>query len=110
MAITLTYLYPVAGSTPPSQAVMKNFNMLVATIGSSSAADNSAVITHDFNFGATALANGFPRVVINPQGDDVTSVWYVTSQNPNYTLLGSNVGGVTPSTLFTIDRPFSMDR
>lgn len=109
MAITLTYLYPVAGATP-TLAQMQNFNMVVATVASSAAGDNSAIITHDLNLPIADISSGFPRVVLNQQGDDTTSSWYVVSQAPNYMILGANTSAAKPTTLFTIDRPFSMDR
>ena len=109
MAITVTYLYPIAGSTP-TVAQMQNFNMVVATVASSAAGDNSAVITHDLNLPASDISAGFPRVVINAQADDTTAGFYVVSQNPNYTILGANALAAKPTTLFMIDRPVSLDR
>ena len=110
MAITLQYTYPAIAATAPSLATMQNFNMVVCTVASSASADNSAVITHDLNLPASDISAGFPRVVINAQADDTTSGWYIVSQNPNYTILGANTLNAKPTTLFNIDRPFSMDR
>jgi hypothetical protein len=111
MAVTVTYLYPVAGAVP-TQAQMLNFNMVVASVASSAAGDNSAAITHDFNLPTSDISSGFPRVVLNKQGADTTAGadWYIASQNPNYTILGAGTVAVKQTTLFTIDRPFSMDR
>jgi len=110
MAITLSYSWPFISANPPTVAQMQNFNMVVASVASSAAGDNSAIITHDLNLPAADISSGFPRVVFNAQGDDTTAGWFVASQNPNYTILGANTLGAKPTTLFTIDRPFSMDR
>ena len=51
MAITQTYLYPVAGTTPPTVAQALSVNAVICRINYSGDTDTSALVTH--NFGVT---------------------------------------------------------
>jgi hypothetical protein len=87
MAITVTYLYPT--TVAPTLAQMQNFNMVIATVASTSTADTSAVITHDFALTAAEISQGFPEVEwIAQDQSEITSSWFELSENPNFTILG----------------------
>jgi hypothetical protein len=107
MAVTITYLYP--STTVPTSRLPGN--MLVATVQASAAADTSAVITHQFNFGADAITNGFPMVVLVSQdGNEITSAWYEASEAPNYTILQKGTTAAGGLEKVFIARPNSLTR
>jgi len=86
-AVTISYLYPT--TVAPTLAQMQNFNMVIATVASTSTADTSAVITHDFALTAAEISQGFPEVEWIPQDQsEITSSWFELSENPNFTILG----------------------
>ena len=69
MAVTVTYEYPVSGTTPPTQAQMApttqgGSNAVTAQVQFGADADTTAVITHNFNLATTGS---------NPSGTPNTS-------------------------------------
>jgi hypothetical protein len=109
MAVTISYLYPTTAT--PTQAFMQNYNMLIATVQASAAADTSAVITHDFGLPASDISQGFPLLIFSPgDGNEITSPWYEASENPNYTVLQKSTTAAGGLLKVNISRPHSITR
>jgi hypothetical protein len=49
-------------------------------------------------------------VILTPQGDPTTGSWFLSSQNPNFTILQKSTNGLGPTTLVQISRPNSLIR
>ena len=60
-ACTVTYVWPVAGSTAPTAAQARQHNSVVADIAFL-AADTSCVITHNMQLPNATGANGIPKI------------------------------------------------
>jgi hypothetical protein len=109
MAVTISYLYP--STTVPSQSVNPGYNMVIATVSASAAADTSAVITHDFGLPASDISQGFPLLIFSPgDGNEITSPWYEASENPNYTVLQKSTTAAGGLLKVNISRPHSITR
>jgi hypothetical protein len=106
MAITINYLYPVAGTTPPTPIQVAN--MVIATVQGSAASDTSAAITHDFGLPASDISSGFPEVEILQQANELTQGIWELSENPNFTVLG--VSGIVGPVKVFIKRPHTIVR
>ena len=65
---TVTYTYPVQGTTPPTTAQIGGINPVdtVRAFVFMGDLDTTATLTHNFNESTTALAQGFPDVSISP--------------------------------------------
>lgn len=114
MTVTLNYLYPVAGATPPTAAQAAVVSTVIATVLPTSSTDATQIVTHNFNLPASDITAGFPTVSF--QALDLIGAinnWFVISQNPNYTVLGKNASAGTDSVAqvqVNITRPHSMVR
>lgn len=64
MAVTVTYEWPVAGTTPPTAAQVAD--EVTARVVATADADTTAVITHNMGLTAADLAAGRPTVVLTP--------------------------------------------
>jgi hypothetical protein len=56
---TLSYLFPVTASTPPSQAVMANHSLFVADVFLDDG-DTTVLVTHNMQISSADIARGFP--------------------------------------------------
>lgn len=111
MAVTTTYLYPQTAAPTGAQMNVNRKNTLVATVLAGAAADTSAIITHAFNLTAAEITQGFPTVVLTAQdGNQITSPWYLASQNPNYTILQKGTVAAGGQVIATISRPHTIVR
>jgi len=113
MAVTVTYTYPVAGTTPPVAAQAANENAIVGTVTATLDADTTAVITHNWGLSAAQLAAGQPFVrLVGTGATEILSGWYVSAVATNTVTLtkattaGSGAAGAQLT--FTIDRPHSI--
>jgi hypothetical protein len=115
MAVTVTYTYPVAGTTAPTALQALNVNTVIATVIATADADTTATITHNFGLSATQLASGFP--FINPvptlsQALTALSAWSVTSITANTVVLtklaSTGSGNASPQLTVSIQRPMSI--
>src|SRR5271170_7099334 len=115
MAVTVNYLYPVAGATAPTAAQASVVATVIATILPTSSTDASATITHNWGLPAADITSGFPLVSFQPSdliGANASN-FFVISQNPNYTVVGKNASAGTDSVAqvqVNITRPHSYVR
>jgi len=86
MAVTISQLYPVAGSTPGSPNLISN--MVIATVAATAGTDTSASITHNFNLPPSDISSGFPMITIENEASQTIGIPYELSENPNFTILG----------------------
>jgi hypothetical protein len=98
MAVTVAYLYPSAGAVPTA-AIAAAVTTVIATILPTSSTDASATITHNWGLPASDITSGFPLVSFQPLDNigAAQGLWFVVSQNPNYTVLGKNTSQGTDS-------------
>lgn len=84
-AVTVTYEYPVAGTTAPTAAQSANANIVRANVIATADADTTATITHNFGTSAGDLAAGRPIVILEPllQASAGLSLWAFTSKTTN---------------------------
>lgn len=110
MAQTITYAYPVAGTTPPTALQALGCNAVTATVNWSDS-EVSAVITHNFKLSAAQLANLFPLVQVVLLGGSTTTlapVITVTLTDSSTVTIGkTTVVGTQGTLLVTIMRPMS---
>lgn len=126
MAATVTYAYPVAGSTAPTLAQMNgnsSHNILTGTINFADA-DTTAAITHSFGNlgtgqgeGSTESTKFFPVVILNPQtlgtatGTVVPQFSYQYTSSVVLTVTKGGLGNGTGGTyVFQLLRPGSVSR
>jgi hypothetical protein len=109
MAVTINYLYPsTSAATLPNTSA---YNMVVATVIATAAADTSAVITHNFNLSAATITQGRPLLVITPEdANSITSPWYEASEAPNYTVLQKSTTAAGGQVKVNISHPHSITR
>ena len=109
--MTVTYLYPATGTTPPTFAQMLEQNLLTVEVNALDA-DTQGVITH--NWALSAAETGFYRPVIIPKylvretaADYLT--WALPASNANSLIFNKTSGSGTGGT-FVVDllRPHSL--
>jgi hypothetical protein len=115
MAITINYLYPVTGTTPPTFLQSLNVTAVTATIFATSAPDTAAVITHNFALPAADISAGWPNVLVEPIDSlAASSDWWIQSLDPNYVGLArltSTAGQDTvPQIKVKVSRPSTLTR
>lgn len=110
MAATITYAYPVSGTTPPTLAQTSNLvNAQVVWAD----ADTTATITHNFNLSATSVAQLRPTVIFNldPSSTGTASATItVTKGQTVVTLTKSTAAGSGGTLNVAILRPHSIER
>jgi hypothetical protein len=104
--VIINYLYPVAGSTPASQA--QATNMCIVTVQSTAPTDNSVSVTHDFNLPSSDISLGFPEVEFLQQVNELTQGIWEVSEGRNHSTFGLS-GIVGPVKVF-IKRPHTIVR
>lgn len=117
-AVTVTYEYPVSGTTAPTATLMQNHNEVNALV---SAADADTVITITHNWGLPSKdpegfpdgpAGLFPIVVINIRSDATTTVepiFQVSLTNTNAVVINKPTTVGTQGTyIVQILRPTSL--
>lgn len=111
-AVTVSNLYPFTSAPTVAQGgVGRSYNSIVATVATTATGDNSAAITHQFGLANAEISQGFPFVTFVPQADGTTGAWFEASQNPNYTILGSNqLIAVRATTKVIISAPHTYGR
>lgn len=118
MAVTVTYQYPVAGTTAPTAAQMGGsvnpiLSKVRATVIAAVDADTTATITHNMGLSAADLAAGRCEVKITPlvQTTAALSLWAVTSVTANTIVLTkattAGSGGAAAQIQVVVDRPQS---
>lgn len=117
MAVTVTYLHPVAGGTAPTALQASNAQSVVADVIATADADTTATITHNFGLSAAELASGDPRVILTPlisQALTALSAWAVTAIATNsitltkLTSVGS--GNASAQLRVSVQRPHSITK
>lgn len=110
-AVTISYLYPYTTAPTAAQQAAVPHSTVVATVAATAAGDTSAVITHNFGLSNAEITQGFPCPVLIPQADpEITSNWYESSENPNYTVLQKNTTAAGVLTKVTLLRPHTNSR
>lgn len=109
--MTVTYLYPNTGTTPPTAAQAALQTLMTIEVNALDA-DTQGVITH--NWGLSAAETGFYRPVISTKylaretaGDYLT--WALPASSPNALTFNKTSGGGTGGT-FVVDllRPHTL--
>jgi hypothetical protein len=115
MSITINYLWPVFGSTPPTVAQAANVSIVTATIFASSAQDTAAVITHNFGMPASDISAGWP--IVEREGIDSlagANGWWTQSIDPNWVgiarLTSAQGDDTVPSIKVRVWRPHTIIR
>lgn len=113
MAVTVTYEYPVAGTTAPTAAQVAS--LVSANVIATADADTTAVITHNLGLSAAELSAGFPLVDVTPLlAAAYTSQWAVTGAMANAVTLtkgtGAGSGNAAAQIRVQISRPHSIFR
>lgn len=103
--VTTSYLFP-ATTTP----TFTQGSMVIATVASSAAGDNSAIITHAFGLSNAEISQGFPILTFDNQGDEQSGGWFEVSENPNFVVLGAGTSAAKPTTKVVIERPNTLVR
>ena len=110
MAQTITYTYPVAGTTAPTLAQALLCNMVVATVNWSDS-EITARLTHNWGLSSTQAGNLWPVTIIDYLAGSTTTLPQaitVTYTNTNViTLTKSTVVGGQGTLVVTLLRPFS---
>jgi hypothetical protein len=111
MAQTITYAYPVAGTTPPTLAQALLCNMVTATVFWSDS-EVTALLTHNWGLTAAQSANLWPVVIIEYDTGSLTTLPQAITVNLSsstnvVTLNKSTVVGGNGTLLVTLLRPFS---
>lgn len=87
-AVTVTYEYPVAGVTAPTQAQEALLSAVLANVIATADADTTATITHNMQLTAAQLAAGQPWVTLEPLlAAAQISLWFVSSKTANTVVL-----------------------
>ena len=110
MAQTITWLYPIAGTTPPTiaQALLCNEQQITVNWSDS---EVTALLTHNWGLTSTQAGNDWPNPIINYLAGSTTTLpqaILVTFTNTNViTLTKSTVVGGQGTLIVTLLRPFS---
>ncbi len=110
MAGIVTYAFPVAGSSPPSVALMKKHQLLTAQV-SFLDTDTTAVITHNWQSPLSDLSSLFPLISFYNASNGGTGVnaaitWAHTDSS-NITLTKTAAAGSEGTINVQLARPFS---
>src|ERR1700676_3495601 len=109
MAQTITYTYPVAGTTAPTIAQALQCNMVVATINWSDS-ETTALLTHNWGLSAAQAANLWSTVIIDYLSGSTTTLPQaitVLLTNTNVVTIGkSTIVGGQGTLVVTLLRPF----
>jgi hypothetical protein len=105
---TVSYLYPVAGSTPPTSRQIQLLSMLTATVHFGDT-DTTAVITHNMNLTQAQLNNGWPLILpyINAPGTVVPLLSFALTDSNNVTITKASTTGTNCTLSVTLLRPDS---
>jgi len=94
MAVTTTYLWPVAGLTAPTAIQAFGHNQVSADIAKSADGDATVTITHNMNISVADLASGFPEVSLEPTlAKYYTTAPFVASRTTNAVVITLGTGG-----------------
>jgi hypothetical protein len=110
MAQTITWVYPITGTTPPTiaQALLCNEQQIQVNWSDS---EITALLTHNWGLSAGQAANDWPNPIINYFAGTTTTLPQaisVTFTNTNViTLTKSTVVGGQGTLIVTLLRPFS---
>jgi hypothetical protein len=115
MAVTITYQYPVAGTTAPTAAQMLNKNTVRATVIATADADTTATVIHNMGLTAAQLAAGQPEIILTQilsQALTALSAWVVSAQAANSITLtkltSTGSGNASPQLEVVIHRPHTL--
>jgi len=111
MAVTVTYKYPVSGTTPPTIAQSLTTNAVVASVELPEA-DTIALVTHNFQTSTAELAFLSPWVsyVSTFCGTLAATIVTTLTNSVVVTITKSAAVGTATTLTVVIQRPFSMIR
>ena len=109
MANVVTYLWPTAGATAPTAAVMLHHQQVLAQVQGDAAA-TSFTVTHNMGISTAQLAAGFPEVeleVITAGG--ITAAPIISSKTANTVVFANTAfpAGAGPALNVRVKRPYS---
>jgi len=92
------YLYPVAGTVPPTSVQSAAVNMINAAVNFADA-DTTFTVTHNLGMSTADIASGFPTIIL----DQLTGGVSTTTGPPIYTVTSTpNTTTITKSTAATL--------
>jgi len=115
MAVTTTYLHPVAGATAPTATEAFGVDQVSADIAKSADGDASVTVTHNMNTSVADLAAGFPEVALEPLlSQFYTTLPFIASRTTNTVVITLGTGGGSGTALAQIRarirRPNSLNK
>jgi hypothetical protein len=114
-AVTVTYAFPVAGTTPPTATQMNqpggSDNLVTGTVNMADA-DTVATVTHAMGLSAAEVSALFPLVNVYPTGSNTGTVVVAVALASANTITVSKLGNVGSGGTFNfwIARPHSLIR
>lgn len=107
--VTVTYAYPVSGTTPPTSAQAVNSNLLTATVNAADG-DTTWTITHNWGLSAAQLANLWPLVHVYVQVSGTAGPLITAAlTNSNVVTFGKSSSAGTGGTyVVELQRPHSL--
>lgn len=99
--VTVTYEWPVVGTTPPTVAQMKPLSLVTAIVNFSADSDTIALITHNMQVGSVILPTNFGSIVNELAALFPLVNWYYTAGGSNTTILS---GSLASSSVFQLTK------
>lgn len=119
-AVTVTYKYPVSGTTPPTAIQSSQFTKVTGIINWLES-DTLGFITHNFNVATAAgfagiqpsIASFFPECVITPSLNSGTvfpniQIDYTTATGNQLPFFKGSTAGTGGTVVFTVHKPNSL--
>ena len=98
-AVTVTYEWPVQGTTAPTALQMGNLSMVTAVVNFGADTDTIALITHNMQLGTINLPTNNASLVLETSCLFPVATWYYVSGGSNTTILQ---GSIVSSNVFAI--------
>lgn len=106
--VTVTYAYPVAGLTAPTEAQNFHHAMMTCTVAMGDA-DTAATITHNWKLTTAQLANRFPIIIWNyVTAGTVPALLTFTRATNAVTVTKPNLANTGGTYEFTLMRPHTI--
>jgi hypothetical protein len=112
---SVQYLYPVAGTTPPTSVQSAAVNMINAAVNFADA-DTTFTITHNLGMSTADIASGFPLIVLDQLTGAASTTTgpavYTVTSTPNTTTINKSTAATLSggTVLAAVARPHSIFR